>query len=187
MFLEQRFKIKKNSYITLFGLLFGGFLCVLMKPLVGTQKKTYTFRQFQFAYTFIDEYFISHMCLNYRKIAILFGMVCWIIVGIFECVWPWTSELTIPNTKDCNFLTCTAWPPQVSGLIIGVLQMPLIAVFGNALGCSTSYVCIMSQWLRYCNPTIQRIFVLCLQNELDKFWQIILILSVMFGSWMTIL
>ncbi|XP_071948640.1 thiosulfate transporter TsuA-like [Antedon mediterranea] len=68
------------------------------------------------------------------------------VVGL-EFAYPWKEEVQIGNeTVGCLFSEF-AWPPYVSGVIIGCLQVPLILFIGNTIGGSQSYCTIVSQLL----------------------------------------
>ena len=53
----------------------------------------------------------------------------------------WPSKLT------SNPFTTYAWPPAVGGILVGLLQIPMILFLEDTIGGSSSYVTLVSQWV----------------------------------------
>jgi len=81
-----------------------------------------------------------------------------------------------------NFLRQKYWSPYVAGGLLGLLQIPVFfldASLGSS-GALQSIVCVFSNFL-----TTNNISTTCLPN-LKNWWQIGLILGIIFGAWLSI-
>eukprot|EP01083_Nonionella_stella_P073979 200394_1 len=172
-----------NSGYVFIGLLIGALSWGLMEPI---WKKLFSGTNTVYMkYIFIEEGLNKkyHIPMSGEVIGILFGVVFWVIVVVFEVLWPWQSELNTPNEAGCNFLSCGSWPPAISGLMVGLTQLPLMTVLGNVLGASSTYMCVMAQWLRLTTESVHDTFPQ-FKQQLSRRWQILFALAVVFGSWL---
>eukprot|EP01083_Nonionella_stella_P039388 107132_1 len=168
-----------NSGFVLIGVLSGALLFGLSEPiwtklfLSSNSNKSVLTR-----HIFLDE----ALNVSGKIIGIVFGVMFWILVIVFEVLWPWQSELNTPNETSCNFLSCGSWSPAISGCIVGLTQLALISVLGNSLGASSTYVCVVAQWLRFTNNDSFKNF----KQQMNRRWQIVFAVSVVFGSWIAV-
>jgi len=160
-----------NSILSLVSILIGALIYGLIEPFIRfvTAKKT-------LPYCFMDE-IIPHRHL----LSIIFASLMFAVVLILELIYPWKSELTTPLQPNCNIIQCKAWPPYISGILVGILQIPSVSTLGNSIGSSTAYVCVMSQWIRFLPNSTQQFFKL-FNAKKNSWWQVCYICSAIFGS-----
>ena len=78
--------------------------------------------------------------LGYSSVltAAVFASVLALIVAGVEYLFPWNTELgALGLTPEDSFsfgITSKAWPPMLSGLVIGLLQIPSYILSDSALG-----------------------------------------------------
>eukprot|EP01083_Nonionella_stella_P166146 554603_1 len=172
-----------KQWLCIHWLLIGALSWGLMEPI---WKKLFSGTNTVYMkYIFIEEGLNKkyHIPMSGEVIGILLGVVFWVIVVVFEVLWPWQSELNTPNEAGCNFLSCGSWPPAISGLMVGLTQLPLMTVLGNVLGASSTYMCVMAQWLRLTTESVHDTFPQ-FKQQLSRRWQILFALAVVFGSWL---
>lgn len=107
------------------------------------------------------------------------------IVGVCELFSPWQAEL---QTLVGDHSTEAAWPraipPWVAGMVVGSLQLPLILLTNNHLGCSSSYMTVVARALQVVSPaTVARIPLLA--GLVDNYWQCFLMLGVSLGAYVS--
>ncbi|KAK3101632.1 hypothetical protein FSP39_005030, partial [Pinctada imbricata] len=88
--------------------------------------------------------------VRYFYLAIPMAIFLTIIVIIIEIFWHWTKDiknLHRDNSSDDNVATAVSWPPYACGMIIGLLQLPLVLVLCDTVGGSSGYVTVVSQWV----------------------------------------
>eukprot|EP00055_Hartaetosiga_balthica_P008323 m.30651 g.30651 ORF g.30651 m.30651 type:complete len:429 (+) comp6240_c0_seq1:165-1451(+) len=127
----------QNAYITLLGAMTGALVFGIMEPIMA--------RWITSGYT-IHAFTLQDLFPKFKFWMFAFPLSAFAIGGIFiiEHFFPWESELDIPNAKGCKGFGCHAWPPQVSGVLLGFLQLPAIAFIGDTLGSSTAYSALCS-------------------------------------------
>eukprot|EP01084_Bolivina_argentea_P316437 548505_1 len=122
----------------------------------------------------VDEYMSK---ISVKWLCVVFGIICWIITIAFEVIFPWKSELNTPLSPDCNFLTCSSWPPSVCGLFVGLLQIPCMLVFGSYIGMSSVYAFVVPNWMK-CDKELK-------SDPYDKpsWWRFVFYVFTIVGSW----
>lgn len=90
-----------------------------------------------------------------------------VITGIIEYYVPWTSDLPVFATPWKS-----AWPPILSGAIIGSLQIPAVMVLGDTLGSSSAYMTALAQAL--VSPSLEKAacHINGYKNGADNWWQV---------------
>eukprot|EP01147_Barroeca_monosierra_P007365 gene7365-9751_t len=128
-----------TAYATLLGAFTGALIYGLLEPFVtkiveaGPKFKSF----------YIDE--VTSIPFSVVGISLLLMSICGIVV--MEVLEPWQDETNFPNTNTpCYVFGCKSWPPWVSGMFVGFLQVPAIAIIRDTLGSSTAYgaVCSLS-------------------------------------------
>ena len=80
--------------------------------------------------------------------------------------------MKMPNAP---LLERKAWPPYISGLISGFVQVPLILGIGQTLGVSSSLITLLSVFfvgpIKSLSP-----FICSFRNGFRKWWQVMLII-----------
>ena len=81
----------------------------------------------------------------------ILGIVCLCGCVVLESLVPWKSEVPTRlaeamkdpicdfGTRQFSFLECPAWPPSIAGVLLGLLQLPGVALIGNVLGSATAF------------------------------------------------
>mmetsp|Transcript_4301 Transcript_4301/g.8429 ORF Transcript_4301/g.8429 Transcript_4301/m.8429 type:complete len:736 (-) Transcript_4301:163-2370(-) len=82
--------------------------------------------------------------IEYWKLALALSMMMAVPIILLEVLAPWNSQGEIPQG-----LTpwTQAWPPILSGVIIGLMQVPAVLGLGDTLGSSSAYMTMMSMIL----------------------------------------
>eukprot|EP01028_Stygiella_incarcerata_P013418 TRINITY_DN82288_c0_g1_i1.p1 TRINITY_DN82288_c0_g1~~TRINITY_DN82288_c0_g1_i1.p1 ORF type:complete len:399 (+),score=99.88 TRINITY_DN82288_c0_g1_i1:114-1310(+) len=72
------------------------------------------------------------------------ALVC--VIGILEWFFPYDEELGHPGKAEngVGVFSFIAWPPYVTGMIVGVLQIPCIIFLRDTLGSASSYKTMFS-------------------------------------------
>lgn len=91
----------------------------------------------------LDTYFGIH----FTKLTWSIGLALVAVAGLFEHLFPWRTELAnegmiVPADSSVISPVAVAWPPMMAGLVIGLLQIPLLWFAGETLGASRSYVTV---------------------------------------------
>ena len=81
-------------------------------------------------------------------------------------------------------LACTAWLPLVAGSVIGALQLPAIAAFGDTIGSATAYLTVVSQALSLTDGATQARFKYMADKRfgVGNLWQVIYVCSAISGA-----
>lgn len=80
-------------------------------------------------------------------------------------------------------LTDRAWAPWVSGVVIGLLQIPAFLLIGTALGTSSSYVTVSATVASWVDPGIAAIdYAAKHLNGAKNWWQVALVVGIALGA-----
>ena len=133
-----------NSEFTFLGCVFG----VMFYSLFETRIRAFA----SVGYTpppetrFIEEYFPNTLSGQSRvdKTRFALAIVCYCVVAGLELLSPWDSsnEVDVNNTSECtlkNVFACRNWPPYIPGIIIGLINMPLLMNLNTCMGTGMSY------------------------------------------------
>ena len=77
--------------------------------------------------------------LSYPLLAALFAAAMYSIVFVVELIRPWRQDVSFTGKVS---LSSYAWPPYLSGVVVGLLQIPLNGLLGKMIGTSASYMAI---------------------------------------------
>jgi hypothetical protein len=121
--------------------------------------------------------------LSTEGVAVSLVAVFVTIVSLCELLSPWQAELhSVSGAAKSEAEWPAAIPPWMAGVVVGSLQVPLILVVNNHLGCSSSYMTVIARALQAVSPSlVQRVPLL--QGLLDNYWQCFLMLGVAVGAW----
>ena len=71
-----------------------------------------------------------------------------IATALFEHYFPWDSPSELGAIGDAAYTPWSqAWPPELSGVLIGSLQLPAVLVAHGTVGSSSTYMTLMAQLL----------------------------------------
>ena len=98
----------------------------LFKPLdsVGASLKVY-----------IDD----ALSIKFPLVSLPLSLALFLVVVVIEYLFPWYADYPVDQNDYFPNLRAVAWPPYVSGMIIGSLQVPSIFVVSKMLGSSTAF------------------------------------------------
>ncbi len=85
-----------------------------------------------------------------------------------------------------SVLSERAWSPYLSGILIGLLQVPAFLLVGTALGTSSSYVTMSATAAEWLDPAIRGIGYA--SRHLDgakNWWQVALVAGIAFGAFVS--
>ncbi|KAK3595460.1 hypothetical protein CHS0354_003453 [Potamilus streckersoni] len=168
-----------NSIFTLIGCLFGALTYGLIGPLISKISKPKKCPEnHQVHSTFKWPFF---------AVALPLGLLIGVVVVILEKFWDWQRDLRdLYSNKTLheqdNIFTAVAWRPSVSGVIIGLLQLPIVFAVKDTLGGSSSYVTVVSQWL--VTKKLQETFPYLEKKRtgLGNWWQVLYVSGAILGG-----
>ena len=100
--------------------------------------------------------------IPYPYLAVGFAACLGAAIAIFEHFFPWDSAAEIEGAETWS----TVWAPEVSGVVVGILQVPTVLVASGTLGSSSTY---MVSTLRPINiPLISPYFLPSFTAEVRK-------------------
>ena len=77
-----------------------------------------------------------------------------IAIGLFEHYFPWDSPSELGAGGNATYAAWSqAWAPELSGVLIGSLQLPAVLVAGGTVGSSSTYMVVVAQVLA--TPSLQ--------------------------------
>ena len=77
-----------------------------------------------------------------------------IAIGLFEHYFPWDSPSELGAAGNATYAAWSqAWAPELSGVLIGSLQLPAVLVAGGTVGSSSTYMVVVAQVLA--TPSLQ--------------------------------
>ncbi|CAC5359095.1 unnamed protein product [Mytilus coruscus] len=166
-----------NAIFTLIGCLLGALIYGMIAPFVErlTRPKN-PVEKHSVPATFKIPFFALALPMS-----ILLG----IVVFIIEWFWPWTKDTDLihrSNPASANVFTAVSWPPYASGIILGIIQLPLVLFVQDTLGGSSAYVTVMSQWV--VTDKLQKIFPYLASKRLGvgNWWQVFLVSGAVIGG-----
>jgi hypothetical protein len=169
---------------TFLGAMLGALLFSLLHPLMHSwmlKDFNYTLKPyFKTGYLDID------FNLPFRPSAFIFTVLVFVIVGIFEGVFYWGTDLI--GVAGARTLATDLMNPTFAGVIVGLLQLPAFFIMGDFLGTSSAYSVCTSQILRVVpkNAEIRKDFVYAVQHENSpSWWQICYGLGALLGGYLS--
>lgn len=166
-----------NGIFTLLGCLIGALSYGMVAPyIVRVTKPKQCFEK----HTVFQKFNLPFIAFG-LPMAVCLGVV----VFLLEYFWDWEKDLRSLH-RDLppynNIATAVAWRPFVSGMLIGVLQLPLVFALKDTLGSSSSYCTVVSQWV--VTKRLQELFPYLASKRcgLDNWWQVIYVCGAILGG-----
>merc|ERR1712098_212473 len=117
-----------NAHITIIGGLVGAFLYGVWDPhIMPLLERSQA----------INGNVAGFFDLKWKNVTMTFIVVCAAVAGGLEYMIPTGRWIGAWHAK-------ATWPPSICGMLIGLLQLPLV-LLGKKLGCSRSYMTLVSQ------------------------------------------
>ncbi|XP_067944542.1 thiosulfate transporter TsuA-like [Watersipora subatra] len=155
----------------------GGFLGVLL----------YTILEPSIRELFKPSGFYQHKQLDsggsYLSTALPLATIIACAVAGLEVYRPWTADVGI--SSGSFFWTAKAWPPYISGVLIGALQAPLILSVSDTLSGSGGYCTVLSQLLLTDRLRNAFPYLAKYKSGLDNWWQVMYITGAVIGSYLS--
>jgi len=101
----------------------------------------------------------SHMGLDkklnvsYWKLALPLSTLLAGATFVLEKLFPFKSEVPVFPLSFYEFLTLRYWPPYLTGICVGLLQLPYILLLTRSIGSSSAYVTLVSKILSIFFPS----------------------------------
>jgi uncharacterized membrane protein YedE/YeeE len=110
-------------------------------------------------------------------VSVCLGSVLLGVAIILEAFLPWTKDLATLSPSQAVSPWNSAFPPALAGVLVGLLQIPLVLVLSKQLGSSTSYCTVTSNALWFVESNM-------LQNcrKTKVWWQTFFVCGVALGS-----
>lgn len=160
-----------NAGFTFLGSLSGVLFYSLLKPAFDSIFKP-TIKESSNPWT-NSPYFVLALPL-----VAMFG----ITVCAFETLLPWDSEVTV-SQKD-SWYAQDSWPPYVGGILVGLIQLPLVLSLHETLGGSSSLIVMVSHVfigpLKKLSP-----FACKYQHGFSHWWQIFYVAGAVLGGYLS--
>lgn len=107
-----------------------------------------------------------------------------VLVCALEILLPWDVEIKPRETDIDNFLESKAWPPYVCGILIGLLQLPMLLSMNRTLAISESLSGAMS--LFALGPLAKFAPKMCgSRTRNSEKWQILFALAIIVGAYLS--
>ncbi|KNC86357.1 hypothetical protein SARC_01490 [Sphaeroforma arctica JP610] len=118
-----------------------------------------------------------HLKLNtpFHHLALPFACVLLVCVSLLEAMVPWETEVTT-SANVGSFITWFSWPPMVSGLLVGILQAPIVLLVRDTVGGSSSFMSIVA------NCGVRNEHVDKFRSGMSNNWQVIYVLGAFLGG-----
>jgi len=94
-----------------------------------------------------------------------------------------SAKSWLPSLPRLNFLTSARWDPVMVGILIGLLQIPLVTILGKHLGTSSAYV-TLSSVLHPNSISAPNTYLGKHRTGLSNWWQVLFVLSAVGGSYL---
>jgi len=109
--------------------------------------------------------------IAYWKLAVLAILMMATGAAALEYAVPYRSELlVVPHKKELAVLGSFAWMPAISGIVIGLGQIPIMLTQSDTLGMSSSFMTLTSPFSYLVdNPAWKR----SLPTSMSRLWQVL--------------
>ena len=165
------------SWATLIGCLLGAVIYCVFEPWI---KKISRLGQFDptTAYELLG--------WNYSSVAGVMALMLILLLVCVELLVPWdaTSEAGPTQDPDAFFLLQPYWYPELCGVIIGALQVPLILCASQTLGSSSAYVSVLALSVnsKGCEPTRWEYLSKFDPRSMNNLWQVLYLAGAIIGA-----
>ncbi|XP_071834399.1 thiosulfate transporter TsuA-like [Apostichopus japonicus] len=165
-----------NSGITFFGGCCGALLYGITESYVSERTRpTKSYKVKKLDDVLALPFVVSVMPVTVLLVAAIYAL---------EVIAPWKTELYTPyNSNATSLLTLNAWPPYLSGSLVGFLQIPMVLVMNKPLGSSSSYCTISSRvfpakMLQVISPYLYKA-----RSGMANWWQVIYLSCAVGGAY----
>ncbi|XP_046571077.1 uncharacterized protein LOC124279309 [Haliotis rubra] len=165
----------RSAGVTLAGCLVGVVLYGMLEPfLTNILKPRQLYMQYFLQDTQGAPYFTLSLPLAAMVSMAAFALSCWT-----PGIWKWTCS------KSGSVRVELMWSPHLCGVVMGMLQVPLVVMLHDTLGGSTSFCTVMSQvlmsrWMRRKMPYLARF-----RSGVSHWWQVLFMLSSVIGAYIS--
>ncbi|XP_070577453.1 thiosulfate transporter TsuA-like [Ptychodera flava] len=166
-----------NAVVVLFGCFAGAALYGLMEPWVTRMTKPAEPHKIYA----LDQ----GMPTPFFFLALPLASTLAVVIFCVEHFVPWTTDLTAPNAPADSWFTMRSWPPILSGIIVGCLQVPVVLSVEDTIGASGSYCTAVSQVL--VTSHLQRLssYLSRHRKGLENWWQVFYVTGAVLGAWIS--
>lgn len=121
----------------------------------------------------------------YYQLAIPLACIIGLYVSLVEYFVPWRTDLSHPNLETSSVFSLYGWPPIVAGMMVGVLQIPIVIAAEETIGGSSGYCTLVSQL--FTKETLKNIspYLLSYKYGLDNWWQVLYISGAVGGAFLS--
>ena len=124
--------------------------------------------------------------LPFIAMALPMALLLAVVVFLLEWFWPWTWDIAKLGRSDRldsnNVITTVAWPPYVSGILLGIIELPIVIFVQDTIGGSSAYVTVVSQWV--VTEKLQALFpyLASKRKGVGNWWQVFLVSGAVIGG-----
>eukprot|EP00808_Paulinella_micropora_P007367 g41343.t1 len=171
-----------NALWTLCGCLLGAASYGVLQPYCPLDAHTLYFRQGKpTSATSLDQ----STGVAYQKLALGLSLIMLAFVAFLEWCFPYGEERPEAFKQmsiDPKQFMLYGWPPAVSGLMIGALQLPALLLVGHALGSSSSYLTAVGQFCP--DSTCDALSMDLIKSKKGGYWQLVFVLGAVLGAYL---
>jgi len=181
MVLAQIGTATPNSGFTLLGGLLGT-LCFAVAE--KTFQPLYSIWRADEKARFVDQW----LGTSFVTLAIPMSLLLCAVVAVLEWAFPWQEEVAVNASNTAtNVFAAHAWPPEVGGALIGILQIIALSTLDDSIGSSSSYSTIVSQLVRLCPSRSPQYKYMDAASKLTagNLWQVIYVCFGIFGAFVS--
>ncbi|OWF53305.1 hypothetical protein KP79_PYT00469 [Mizuhopecten yessoensis] len=162
-----------NAIFSLLGVFLGALSYGLLDPFLSRLTKPKTAYTWTHVHTSLDKPYVA--------LALPMALLMTVIVVLIEWFWPWNKDLVsigVSITLNLMYL----YSISSTGIIVGLLQLPLVLVVKDTIGGSSSYVTIVSQWV--ITDKLSRTFPYLANKRsgVGNWWQVFFVSFVVLGA-----
>jgi uncharacterized membrane protein YedE/YeeE len=165
-------------------ILFGGFIAML---LLGTIDSLFpkAFHHFNSIWTLPRHKVYLYSLFGYQEserwiVSVALGTFMLGVAIALEAFLPWTKDLSNLSGVEVSNPWVVALPPAVAGILVGLLQIPLVLLLSKQLGSSSSYCTFTSNALWFVESVM---FQNCRKTKV--WWQSFLVCGIVIGSFIS--
>lgn len=176
--------VRQGIFVVLGGLLAGGlysYFQPILRPWITSNCPAPQNRT-------VDKMFKT----SYTMMALPLAIALTAIVAGLEYYRPWyhdvgysnVDEILPPHLSLASILAMKAWPPQIAGICVGLLQIPAIALLAVTLGSASSFATVAVNVLHCACPSIVNSsqYMTSLRSA---WWQPIYLLGAFLGAYLS--
>ncbi|KAK7108480.1 thiosulfate transporter TsuA-like [Littorina saxatilis] len=163
-----------NAIFTLIGCLVGALLYGMLAPCIEGLLRPREPLTHQQLHTTLGKPFAA--------LAIPTGLCVAVVVILLEVFLDYRDDLENPEKLSDNIATTIAWSPYAGGILVGLLQIPMILLLEDTIGGSSSYVTVMSQWVVTSQLQQRFPYLAAKRTGLSNWWQVLYVGGAILGG-----